>query len=329
MKTLFKMLSIIYIIIALLPNIVNAETIFVEITTNKGLNVRADATTNSIKIAILEKGTVLKVSSDKKIGPGCSDGWYKIISNNYKDKYICSTYTKKKITTTSKIEQVQNNSNTKNVVVTTKINIRDSATTKSTKAATLNSSTSLTVNNSKKNGQGCTAGWYQIASGTYKGKYICSDYTRKNPVESCNYSISSAKAKSLGVSTSETFVEVDLSEQQVVLYKNGKCLIKSDAVTGQAEDQGGPKNAVNTRIGRYKIKYKEKNHYFASDNVWSEYWMPFDGGIGLHDAKWRSQFGKDRTDGKLGSHGCVNLPLEAAKTIYNNVSKGTIVLVHN
>ena len=38
-----------------------------------------------------------------------------------------------------------------------------------------------------------------------------------------------------------------------------------------------------------------------------KYWMPFNGGIGLHDAVWQSAFGGERYKTK-GSHGCVNLP---------------------
>ena len=56
--------------------------------------------------------------------------------------------------------------------------------------------------------------------------------------------------------------------------------------------------------------------------------MPFDQAIGLHDADgWRSEYGKDiyLTN---GSHGCINMPYEAAEIIYNNVSAGTKVLVH-
>lgn len=50
--------------------------------------------------------------------------------------------------------------------------------------------------------------------------------------------------------------------------------------------------------------------------------MTFDGGIGLHDASWRNEF-----DGDIhfnnGRHGCVNMPHDVAKTIYENVSIGT------
>lgn len=34
-----------------------------------------------------------------------------------------------------------------------------------------------------------------------------------------------------------------------------------------------------------------------------EYWMPFDGGIGFHDAPWRDEFGGDIYL-TSGSHGC-------------------------
>ena len=56
--------------------------------------------------------------------------------------------------------------------------------------------------------------------------------------------------------------------------------------------------------------------------------MPFNGGIGFHDASWRTEFGGTiyKTN---GSHGCVNLPKEAAKQIFLNIDQGTMVRVHN
>ena len=57
------------------------------------------------------------------------------------------------------------------------------------------------------------------------------------------------------------------------------------------------------------------------------FWMPFNGGQGLHDATWRYYFGGNiyKTH---GSHGCVNLPYDAAKTIYENCKKGMAVIVY-
>ena len=60
-----------------------------------------------------------------------------------------------------------------------------------------------------------------------------------------------------------------------------------------------------------------------------KYWMPFNGNVGIHDADgWRSKYGGEiyRTN---GSHGCINTPEEAAKTIYETVSIGTAVIVYD
>jgi hypothetical protein len=67
-----------------------------------------------------------------------------------------------------------------------------------------------------------------------------------------------------------------------------------------------------------------------------QYWMPFDGGEGLHDAWWRSNFGPgsnlqptDLGTGNyiLGTHGCVNLPMAAAQFVWNWAPVGTTVVV--
>ena len=55
--------------------------------------------------------------------------------------------------------------------------------------------------------------------------------------------------------------------------------------------------------------------------------MPFYGDVGLHDAPWRTAFGGTiYLEG--GSHGCVNMPPAAAATLFNNVSAGFPVVVH-
>ena len=56
--------------------------------------------------------------------------------------------------------------------------------------------------------------------------------------------------------------------------------------------------------------------------------MPFNGDIGMHDAIWKTEFGKDfyKTD---GSHGCINLPYLTAKKIYGLIEKGTPVICYN
>ena len=66
----------------------------------------------------------------------------------------------------------------------------------------------------------------------------------------------------------------------------------------------------------------------TGDGYVHSYWMPFNGGIGMHDASWRGSFGGSiyKTN---GSHGCINLPVKAAKTIYENISAGMPVLCYH
>ncbi len=115
-------------------------------------------------------------------------------------------------------------------------------------------------------------------------------------------------------------VVVDIWDQQLKLYKNNGVYLTSDVVTG--------KDSTPSDIGLYNIYSKELSRNLTGPGYSSyvNYWMPYNGGEGLHDATWRYEFGGDiYTWG--GSHGCVNLPLDIAEEIYNNVEVGTQVLV--
>ena len=122
----------------------------------------------------------------------------------------------------------------------------------------------------------------------------------------------------------DTYVEVDLVNQKVWLYKDGEQLLETDCVTGTfGTDRQTPG-------GVYSIYYKQSPDVLDGPGYSSpvEYWMPFNGGIGLHDANWRYSFGGDifKTN---GSHGCINLPLEAAKLIYETTYIGYPVVCYN
>jgi hypothetical protein len=61
-----------------------------------------------------------------------------------------------------------------------------------------------------------------------------------------------------------------------------------------------------------------------------EYWMPFIGNaIGFNDATWQPDFGGSMYEEGFGSHGCVNLPFDAAKDLYKIIDTGTPVIVHD
>lgn len=126
-----------------------------------------------------------------------------------------------------------------------------------------------------------------------------------------------------------TYVEIDLTRQRVWMYVNGECIVDTPCVTGDVA-QG-----YSTPPGIFYLTYKTTDTYLKGDNADGtrysshvNFWMPFNGGIGLHDALWRSNFG-----GSIymtnGSHGCVNLPYNAAKTIYNNINTSIPIILYS
>lgn len=120
------------------------------------------------------------------------------------------------------------------------------------------------------------------------------------------------------------FVEVDISSQSVKLIQDQVVIYENSIVSGKPSSP--------TREGYFNIDSRETNRYLTGPGYrcYVNYWMPFDGDIGLHDADgWRnsSEYGND-TYLTSGSHGCVNMPNEAAKVIYENVKTGDMVLVH-
>ena len=122
----------------------------------------------------------------------------------------------------------------------------------------------------------------------------------------------------------DTYVEINLTAQHLFFYKNGKLLVESDFVSGN-ESRGWA-----TPSGAYPLTYKERNATLKGEGYATpvSYWMPFNGGIGMHDASWRGSFGGTiyKTN---GSHGCINLPPAVAKTIYENISAGMPVLCYH
>ena len=118
-----------------------------------------------------------------------------------------------------------------------------------------------------------------------------------------------------------TFVEIDLTNQTIVYYKNGNIITQGNVVTGNVSAGHA------TPPGVFKLDWKTKDTVLRGDGYASpvSFWMPFNGGIGLHDASWRSVFGGTiyKTN---GSHGCVNLPYNVAKDIYYNIEEKTTII---
>ncbi|MDO5135445.1 MAG: peptidoglycan binding domain-containing protein [Eubacteriales bacterium] len=116
-----------------------------------------------------------------------------------------------------------------------------------------------------------------------------------------------------------TYIEVDLGVQHMYYYRNGSLIFDSDFVSGDMryEDRRTPE-------GIYTLYFKKSPEVLKGrllpDGTYEyeapvSYWMPFNGGVGFHDAPWQPYFGGDRYLSG-GSHGCINLPPSSAAYLY-------------
>lgn len=121
------------------------------------------------------------------------------------------------------------------------------------------------------------------------------------------------------------YVEADLTHQHLYLYSGGQIVLETDFVSGKMNIE--PTNA--SPAGIFGLTYKTRNATLRGADYESfvHYWMPFFGNYGMHDATWRQEFGGDIYLDN-GSHGCLNLPLDAAAVIYEYVSKGFPVICY-
>lgn len=121
----------------------------------------------------------------------------------------------------------------------------------------------------------------------------------------------------------DTYVEIDLSDQRVYAFVDGELKVETSCVSGNTSA------GRNTPGGLYGLTYKAMNVTLKGEDYETPvtYWMPFNGGIGMHDATWRGRFG-----GSIyyysGSHGCVNLPYSAAAEIYSVVEAGMPIVCY-
>lgn len=142
--------------------------------------------------------------------------------------------------------------------------------------------------------------------------------------------LESAMARGEENDIGDTYVEIDITNQRMWFYKDGLCLVDTPVVTGDATKDG-----YETPLGLYCLFDKEAKAILrGADNLTGksyntpvDYWMPFNGGVGIHDAKWRASFGGTLYQGN-GSHGCVNTPWDQAGIIFDNIEIGTPVVVY-
>ncbi len=119
-----------------------------------------------------------------------------------------------------------------------------------------------------------------------------------------------------------TYIEIDLSNQTVHWFKDGKCVLSDYCVTG--------KKSTPTPAGVWSLKCNTGRTRLKGPtwDVWVNYWAHFSQGCGLHDASWQPSFGLARWKAGYGSHGCVNLPSGTAKKAREIMQIGEPVVVY-
>jgi lipoprotein-anchoring transpeptidase ErfK/SrfK len=124
----------------------------------------------------------------------------------------------------------------------------------------------------------------------------------------------------------DKLIEVNVVTKQMYLYDKGN-FTRQYAISA-----GAP--ATPTPIGQFKVYAKfasqdmkgfnpDGSKYFQPHVPWINYFLP--GGYAVHGNYWRpaSVFGAVNT-----SHGCVSLPVDQAKWVYDWTPIGTTVIVH-
>ena len=120
-----------------------------------------------------------------------------------------------------------------------------------------------------------------------------------------------------------TYVEINLSKQHLWFYKSDKLIAEGDIVSGNVNNNSA------TPAGIYSLAYKQKDTVLRGEGYASpvNFWMPFNGGIGIHDASWRYNFGGNIYIAN-GSHGCINAPYDLANKIFSNIEQGTPIVCY-
>ena len=124
------------------------------------------------------------------------------------------------------------------------------------------------------------------------------------------------------------WIEVSYEQQKLYCYENDELLFSSDVVTGNEDTQIIP-------YGTYRVLYMTRDATLVGDDYEKhvDYWIGFDREtqghmVGFHDASWRTKFGGDvwKSDPTLE---CINMPTDKVKQLYETVSVGTRIMIHD
>lgn len=116
-------------------------------------------------------------------------------------------------------------------------------------------------------------------------------------------------------------IVVSLSKQTTYLYENGKLVhqyLISSGVPGHDTQPGSYR--VMAKVAMQDMGCTTGYTYCTKNVPWVSYFYP---NVGFHGTYWHHNFGH------VMSHGCVNMPIDVAKFVYDWAPIGTPVVVEN
>ncbi|MDD2972024.1 MAG: L,D-transpeptidase family protein [Lachnospiraceae bacterium] len=168
-----------------------------------------------------------------------------------------------------------------------------------------------------------------IEGGTYGNQlnqkaeveYLIDAFTQHNEADRTpEYTVTARKQGTDDIGT--TYIEIDMTNQTMYYYENGTLKLETPVVTGNTSRGRGTPERVCYVYAKQKNRILRGPGYASHVN----FWMPVNGGIGIHDASWRKQFGGSIYE-KNGSHGCINTPYDVMKQLYDMAEIGTPVIM--
>ena len=112
------------------------------------------------------------------------------------------------------------------------------------------------------------------------------------------------------------WIEIILSKQRLNAWQNGRIVMSSAISSGVS--------AHPTRRGTFKIYVKYRSTRMRGpgyDLPGVPYTMYYSGSYGIHGAYWHNNFGHPM------SHGCINLPVSFARSLFLWAPVGTTVVI--
>jgi lipoprotein-anchoring transpeptidase ErfK/SrfK len=162
----------------------------------------------------------------------------------------------------------------------------------------------------------------EIANMEDLSKEILAAVTNKQSLEK-EVDVTTSPFKTVTLSGTDRWIEVDLSEQRTSLYLGAEKIATFTISSGIARHP--------TVTGEFAIRYKTVSqtmtggskatgdYYYTPNVTWVSYFYE---DYAFHTAYWHNNFGHPM------SHGCINMRAADAKTVYDFAPIGTRVIVH-